>query len=60
MATVRCRVRPLSEMYITEEPDRGAIHVAIGVFGKTPSHFVREPLFSDQNVWLMRRPLLLF
>lgn len=51
----RCRVRALSEMNITEELDRGTIHVAIGVFGKTPSRFVSEPLFSDQSVWLMRR-----
>ncbi len=51
----RCRVRALSETNITEELDRGTIHVAIGVFGKTPSRFVSEPLFSDQSVWLMRR-----
>lgn len=52
---VRCRVRALSEMNITEELDRGTINTAIGVFGKTPSRFVSEPLFSDQSVWLMRR-----
>lgn len=51
----RCRIRPLSEMNITEELDRGTIHAAIGVFGKAPPRFVSEPLFSDQSVWLMRR-----
>lgn len=51
----RCRVHPLSEMNLTEELDRGMIHAAIGVFGKTPSRFISEPLLSDQSVWLMRR-----
>ncbi|MBZ7926649.1 LysR family transcriptional regulator [Ensifer adhaerens] len=51
----RCRVRSLSEMNIAEELDRGSIHVAIGVFGKTPTRFVREPFFSDRSVWLMRK-----
>lgn len=51
----RCRVHPLSEMNLTEELDRGTIHTAIGVFGKTPSRFISEPLLSDQSVWLMRR-----
>lgn len=62
MARIRCHapkagcwLRPLSELNITEELDRGTLHVAIGVFGKTPSRFVSEPLFSDQSVWLMRR-----
>lgn len=50
----RCWLRPLSEINITEELDRGAIHVAVGVFGKTPGRFISEPLFSDHSVWLMR------
>lgn len=51
----RCWLRPLSDLNVTEELDRGSIHVAIGAFGKTPSRFVNEPLFTDRNVWLMRR-----
>ncbi|WP_429811320.1 LysR family transcriptional regulator [Ensifer sp. B1-9] len=51
----RYRVRSLNEMNVTEELDRGSIHVAIGVFGKTPARFISEPLFSDRSVWLMRR-----
>jgi DNA-binding transcriptional LysR family regulator len=47
-------LRPLSEVNIPEGLDRGTIHVAIGVFGRTPSRFVSEPLFADRNVWLMR------
>lgn len=50
----RCWLRPLSNLNITEELDRGTVHLAIGSFGSVPSRFISEPLFSDSNVWIMR------
>ena len=51
----RCWLRPLSNLNLTEELDRGTVHLAIGSFGSIPARFISEPLFSDPNVWIMRQ-----
>jgi DNA-binding transcriptional LysR family regulator len=51
---VRIWLRPLNDVNIVEELDRGTVQVAVGAFGKVPSRFVKKELFSDRNVWMFR------
>jgi DNA-binding transcriptional LysR family regulator len=52
---VRLWIRPLSDVNIVEELDRGVLHLAVGAFGKVPARFLKTELFSDPNVWIFRR-----
>ncbi|MGX5667957.1 LysR substrate-binding domain-containing protein [Rhizobium daejeonense] len=52
---VRLWLRPLSDVSLVEELDRGALHLALGSFGKVPARLLREPVFSEPNVWMMRK-----
>ncbi len=53
--TLGVELRPLSEVNLSEELDRGALHLAIGVFCRAPARFVIEPLTPLEPVWAMRR-----
>ena len=52
---VRLWLRPLSDINLVEELDRGSLHLALGSFGKVPARLVREAVFSEPNVWMMRK-----
>lgn len=52
---VRLWIRPMNDVNIVEELDRGTLHLAAGAFGKVPPRFVKTDLFSDPNVWMFRR-----
>ncbi|GAA5542361.1 LysR family transcriptional regulator [Brucella anthropi] len=51
---VRLWIRPMNDVNIVEELDRGAVHLAAGAFGTVPARFVKTDLFSDPNVWMFR------
>jgi DNA-binding transcriptional LysR family regulator len=52
---VRLWIRPMNDVDLVGELDRGSLHMAVGAFGKVPARFVRTELFTDPNVWLFRR-----
>lgn len=52
---VRLSLRPFNDLNIVEELDRGRLHLAMGWFGKSPGRFVREAIFTEPHVWLMRK-----
>jgi DNA-binding transcriptional LysR family regulator len=51
---VRLWLRPMNDVNIVEELDRGTVQVAIGAFGTVPPRFVKTELFSDRYVWMFR------
>lgn len=51
---VRLWIRPMNDVNIVEELDRGVLHLAVGAFGKVPARLVKSDLFSDPNVWMFR------
>lgn len=51
---VRLWLRPINDVNIVEELDRGTVQAAVGAFGSVPSRFVKTELFSDRNVWMFR------
>lgn len=51
---VRLWIRPMNDVNIVEELDRGALHLAAGAFGRVPARFVKSDLFTDPNVWMFR------
>ncbi|MDB5526655.1 MAG: bacterial regulatory helix-turn-helix, lysR family protein [Rhizobium sp.] len=51
---VRLWLRPINDVNIVEELDRGTVHLALGVFGRVPSRFVKTNLMTDRSVWIMR------
>jgi DNA-binding transcriptional LysR family regulator len=52
---VRLWIRPMNDVNLVEELDRGTLHLAAGAFGKVPARFVKTDLFSDPNVWMFRQ-----
>jgi DNA-binding transcriptional LysR family regulator len=48
-------LRPISELNLADEFDRGALHLAVGVFRGAPARFVVEPITQYEAVWVMRR-----
>jgi DNA-binding transcriptional LysR family regulator len=51
---VRIWLKPINDVNIVEELDRGRLHLALGAFGKVPARFVKSEMMTDPNVWLMR------
>ena len=51
---IRLWLRPINDLNIVEELDRGTLHIAVGAFGKVPARFVKAELFTDPNVWIFR------
>lgn len=51
---LRLWIRPMNDVNIVEELDRGTLHLAAGAFGRAPARFVKTDLFSDPNVWMFR------
>jgi DNA-binding transcriptional LysR family regulator len=51
---VRLWLRPINDVNVVEELDRGSLHLALGAFGKVPARLVKTELVTDPNVWLMR------
>jgi DNA-binding transcriptional LysR family regulator len=52
--SMRILVRPLSDLNLVEELDRGTVHVALGGFEDVPSRFVQEPVMDVRSLWAMR------
>lgn len=50
---IRLWLRQFNDLNLVEELDRGALHLAIGRFGRVPSRFRREPLEMVEMVWIM-------
>ncbi|HTJ57668.1 MAG TPA: LysR family transcriptional regulator [Devosiaceae bacterium] len=51
---VRIWLRPINDVNVVEELDRGSVHLALGAFGRVPARLVKTELMTDPNVWLMR------
>lgn len=51
---VRVWFRPMNDVNLVEELDRGTLHLSLGGFGKVPARLLKTELTRDPNVWVMR------